>query len=252
MTAPIATEQRNDLYWAVVEHVRTWLRDDGPFIQEIKRGNGALNGRTLRRIATTYKVSRGIPRGGADGDTHAEALARLINDTNWPSELVPRAKVCANLAREANEKRYTHGIQTSAITKFSWFAQPLGWTPYDTFTARAMGFRGARTVCSMVSFYAELQQRGFSELAEQVQSVMDSRQIMALHSRARQTDDANWGRQRLGWRPPISLPRVSPGSASGLAGSGGRGCWARDGTGQSWQVLEPLNHRGVASVGACQ
>jgi hypothetical protein len=181
MTAPIATEQRNDLYWAVVEHVRTWLRDDGPFIQEIKRGNGALNGRTLRRIATTYKVSRGIPRGGADGDTHAEALARLINDTNWPSELVPRAKVCANLAREANEKRYTHGIQTSAITKFSWFAQPLGWTPYDTFTARAMGFRGARAVCSMVSFYAELQQRGFSELAEQVQSLMDSRQIMALH-----------------------------------------------------------------------
>jgi hypothetical protein len=182
MTISTATEQQEDLYWAVVEHVRTWLSDDGPFIQSIKRMNGVLDGVTLRRIAINYNVSRGIRGKGEDGDAHAVALAQLINGTrSWPSGLVQRAQVCAELAREAKEKCHTHGVQASAITKFSWFAQPLGWTVYDRFVRSAMDIRDPDPLRSMVSFYRELEQRGFLGLAAQIQTVLDNRQIMPLH-----------------------------------------------------------------------
>ena len=156
------SSDHQELYWAVVEHVRTWLGDDGPFIQAIKSRNGALDGITLRRIAINYNVSRGIRARTEKGDTHAEALAQLINGTKWPSELLPRAKVCAELAREAHQRGHTVGVQLSAMSKLSWFAEPSNWTVYDRFVARAV------SVQNMISFYEALDQRGFLSFAQRI------------------------------------------------------------------------------------
>jgi hypothetical protein len=184
MTNPAATdEDKQDLYWAVVDHERTWLRDDAPFIHEIEKMNGALEGHTLRRIAIRYNVSRCILARTQDGDTHADALAQLINGTSWPSALVPRAEVCAELAHQACEQRHTHGILASAITKFSWFAQPLGWTVYDRFVRSAMGIRGSHPVDCMVRFYRELEQRDFLNLAEKIQALLDKHSIKLYGTR---------------------------------------------------------------------
>ena len=96
----------NELYYAVVEQVRSWLVEDGPLIQEIKRKAGKLDGRTLRRIAMSYAVNRGIGKKGKDGDTHAEGFARLLNNQSpWPSDLIERANRCAEVVRERHRER---------------------------------------------------------------------------------------------------------------------------------------------------
>jgi hypothetical protein len=66
----------SDLHFAVVEHLRSWLTEDWPLLQEMKRKDGKLDGVTLRRIAMSYAVNRGIGAKGQEGDTHAEGLAR--------------------------------------------------------------------------------------------------------------------------------------------------------------------------------
>ena len=36
----------SDLHFAVVEHLRSWLTEDGPLLQEMKRKDGKLDGVT--------------------------------------------------------------------------------------------------------------------------------------------------------------------------------------------------------------
>lgn len=169
--------ERSDLFWAVVEHVRSWIGQDGPLRRAIV-AKGKLDGVTLRRIAITYNVNRGIRAKEAGGD--AEALAKLINEASpWPTDLVDRAQKCKAIAREAEEK-YTHGIQYSAITKFSWFAQPNGWTVYDRFVARAMGVHNLDNSIRMVEFYKKLQKCHFQIIAAQVQTELDRKPFMEL------------------------------------------------------------------------
>ena len=99
----------------MVEHVRTWLGEDGGFRRVITEKKGKLDGTTLR-----------------------------------------------------------------AVTKFSWFAQPAGWTVYDRFVSRAMGIESQRTGHRMVDFYQELENRGFAEIAEKIQMALDEVYMMDL------------------------------------------------------------------------
>ncbi|MET4085626.1 hypothetical protein [Bradyrhizobium sp. S3.5.5] len=173
---------RGDLFWAVVDHVRTWLGEDGPFRHAIERQNGRLDGVTLRRIAIVYNVNRGIRKGEAGVDIHANALAEMINEVrDWPSDLRARAERCLDVARTAQSRGHTKELQASALTKLSWFVEPAQWTVYDRFVARAMGVKAQATTEEKVTrFYAALEERGFPGLAKKIQDQLDDRPTMPL------------------------------------------------------------------------
>ena len=140
-----STTRDDLLYFAVLEHIRTWLGGDGPLVEALKKNRGKLDKYALRRIARNYNVSRGIGAKGKAGDIHAKALVKLLNDAlPWPRDLVARAKCCEKLARKA--RKHTHGnVQFSLVTKLSWFAQPDGWTMYDRYARKAIGAREGLT-----------------------------------------------------------------------------------------------------------
>jgi hypothetical protein len=172
---------RGDLFWAVIEHVRTWLGEDGPFRHAIERQNGRLDGITLRRIAIVYNVSRGIRKGEAGVDIHANALAQIINEAPpWPSDLGARADRCLEVARLAQSRGHTKELQASALTKFSWFVEPAHWTVYDRFVARAMNVRGQTTEEKVIEFYAALEKRRFLDVAKRIQAELDNWPTMPL------------------------------------------------------------------------
>ena len=52
--------QEHNLYWAVVEHVRTWLLEDGPFLLAINKNGGKFDVETLTRISISYNVNRSM------------------------------------------------------------------------------------------------------------------------------------------------------------------------------------------------
>jgi len=183
MNAVSANVAKEYLYWAVVEHVRGWLGEDGAFRQAIEQKEGKLDGVTLRRIAVVYNVNRGIRAKDPQGDKHADRLAALLNASRpWPSDLVARAEKCLKVATEAKTLGHTSGLLASGVTKFSWFAQPEGWTVYDRFVSRAMETKSQETGQRMIEFYQKLQNNGFPELAEKIQMALDEANIMDLHS----------------------------------------------------------------------
>ncbi len=116
------------------------------FAKLLDSQNGALDGPILRKISIVYNVNRGIRAKKAKVDSHADALARLLNEARpWPISLIERAEKCRQVALAAKEAGHTKTLQASAITKFSWFAQPSYWTVYDRFVAQAMGIKDGET-----------------------------------------------------------------------------------------------------------
>lgn len=172
---------KDDLFWAVIEHVRTWLGEDGPFRHAVERQNGRLDGIILRRIAIVYNVSRGIRKGEGGVDIHANALAQMINETlAWPSDLRARADSCLKIAKAAQLRGHTKELQASALTKFSWFVEPAHWTVYDRFVARAMNVTGQNTEEKVMKFYNTLEERRFPHFAKTIQAELDRQPIAPL------------------------------------------------------------------------
>ena len=127
------------LYWAVVEHVRGWLGEDGAFRRAIDEKKGKLDGVTLRRIAVIYNVNRGIRAKEPHGDTHANALASLLNAScPWPNDLVARAEKCLQVAREAKSARAHSWASRAPVSPNSLGSrnQPVGRSTTGLFHAR--------------------------------------------------------------------------------------------------------------------
>jgi len=175
--------EKGDLYWAVIEHVRTWRRDDQEYRTIIDANAGKLDGKILKGIAIKYGVNRGICAKIEGVSVPADEYAKLLNERleKWPAGLVARAKWCADVAVEAKRRGFTHGFQASGVTKLAWFARPRQWTPYDNYAQRAMRLAATDTLARMTQFYRELDRRGFLDIADQVQRVLDSRPEMKLH-----------------------------------------------------------------------
>ena len=130
----------------------------------------------------SYAVNRGIGAKGQEGDTHAEGLARLLNaEYPWPTSLVERSKRCAHVVHQAKTMGYTKKLEASAVTKFSWFAQPASWTVYDSLAARAMRIEGTSADGCMLNFYRRLAERRFAEVAKEIQQVLDEHPWIDLH-----------------------------------------------------------------------
>jgi hypothetical protein len=140
-----------------------------------------LDGVSVRRIAVVYNVSRGIKKGDSNADNHADAVAQLVNEARpWPPNLGDRASKCLAIAKAAKSQGHTFTLQASAMTKFSWFAEPEEWTVYDRFVASAMKVRSQSTEARVLDFYATLQRRNFSKVAQQIQTELDEWPFMDL------------------------------------------------------------------------
>lgn len=167
-------EQRTEfMRVAVIDHFRTWLRFDGPERARIIKNDGKLNGVMVRRISREYNVNRGIRRHHAnrDQDPSANAIAEIVNQAtqNWPEGLEERAARCAAYANQAFDGNYTHYRLASGISKLIWFVQPTSWTPFDRFTANALGVAGnSNAVTRMTAYYEKLDERGFKATARAI------------------------------------------------------------------------------------
>ncbi|MBE0533611.1 MAG: hypothetical protein IH626_22535 [Rhodospirillales bacterium] len=174
------TKWRKDLlYWAVVEHYRTWLNFDGIELKQVAANKGILDGATVRRVAKEYKVNRGIRKAPVKGgpDKYANAIARGISKlakNNWPTSLAARSTTCAAFAL-AVKKNYTNGEQVSAVTKLVWFVRPKGWTLFDSHVSIALGLKAQSTAGTMTAYYSELTRRRFGWYAAQINKTLKGR-----------------------------------------------------------------------------
>ena len=164
----IQPDRENLLYWAVIEHYRTWLSFDGIELTRLKKTNVGLDKDAVRRIAREYQVNRGIT-GPKDKkklvDKAAPWIAKTLNGTRWPTPIQDRAAVCADVAIKADRLNHTKGKAASAMTKLMWFLHPKGWTLFDRFVANAFDIPGTGSVRRMQAFYTELDQRNFVQWA---------------------------------------------------------------------------------------
>jgi hypothetical protein len=134
MCEPYVVAARKYIVPAVLEHLRHWWATDALFHRAIRRKDGTICPATVRGIARSYAVSRGLLR---DQEVH---VARLLDERllHWPTTLQDRASLVREIAEEAERQGFTKGKQLSAFSKIIWFACPNGWTLYDSFARRGL------------------------------------------------------------------------------------------------------------------
>lgn len=178
------------LYWAVVEHYRTWIVDDGLLRNSLQAPNQILSSEQLRSIARKYGVNRGIyaidkepdDSTKAASDGNAAKLAKLLNARagNWPKGMMARANHCLQLAKDAEEADLTRGVLLSAMTKIMWFLKPDEWTMYDTFASNALNLKERGRTERFNAFYRTLSDLEFLAAAASVKSVLDRHDLTFL------------------------------------------------------------------------
>jgi len=188
LRATISTEKlsqrfaptNHSVYWAVTEHVRTWLSEDGPYSQAIANSGGIIAGDQVRAIAYIYKVVRGITKGPAT----AQGIADALNDYNghWSKNLSERAAQCEELAKLLKERGLTKNLFVSGVTKLSWFVQPKDWTVFDSFVTNAMDVKGNTSISKMRHFYDELVARDFLKTSVEIQRILQNSPLRQLHA----------------------------------------------------------------------
>lgn len=188
-TMPTETKHKH-LYWAVVEHYRTWLAFDGIERLRISREKNAIDAKSVRRIAIEYRINRGIlatknNKGNkiVGRDDHAQAIAEHLNQVvarDWPDSLTARAQKCIEIAEWARENEHTSGVLVSAATKLMWFLCPDGWTLFDRFAAKAVAAKGRNPSDQARDFFKILGERGFVESAGQINSILESSTLTSL------------------------------------------------------------------------
>lgn len=157
-------------YWAMIELYRTYLFEDGPFLETIRDAGGQLDAKTLSRIAHSYSVSRTIPSSPKSDGYNLQILWNEIKDLQkrWPTTLDRRAEECrisairvsASFQRQEKSegKGRSPGAPHSAITKLIWFVEPNGWTVFDALASNAVLKSGGTA--------GERQQRFYRVIAE--------------------------------------------------------------------------------------
>ena len=158
-------------YWALIEHHRYWLSNDGIYVREI-RENGALMMPVSQRIVREYGVARNIGMiNGVDGN-QVNGLQRLVDDINnspWPDGLVDRANCCIALADAHHERCIAERRHRpiSAVSKLMWFLRPDGWTMFDRYAR--IGLIGNDN--NPLAFYEALEQRNFQDVAANITNI---------------------------------------------------------------------------------
>ncbi|MCZ8122349.1 MAG: hypothetical protein O9277_02875 [Magnetospirillum sp.] len=176
------------MYWAVIEHYRTWIKDDAPVFGALKAARD-LNLAIVRGIAKTYQVERTLrptPRSTKSGqkapaDKAGKTMARLLNNLsskkNWPKSLTDRADACLALAQSSRFPAAEGKTPYSAISKMMWFRRPLGWTMFDRLASKGIGLGGPPSEEKFKRFYGRLDCANFQETATDIQLILRRRKL---------------------------------------------------------------------------
>lgn len=157
--------ENNAAYWAVIEHHHCWLAPDGCFYRQVVQ-DGRLTPEVARIIARDFRVSRTIGQVEGEGKNPSngvQVLAEAINTSDWPDDLVDRAKICLAIANDHRDacarlnKAKAFHAPVSAVTKLMWFLRPEGWTMFDKYAR--IGLIGNKN--DPESFYVRLSEVGF-------------------------------------------------------------------------------------------
>ena len=170
----------HSVFWAVAEHVRTWLSEDGPYSQAIANSGGIITGEQVTSISFIYKVVRGISKGPACAQGVADALNEYKG--RWSGNLIERAEQCEEIAQHLKDGRLTKNLFVSGVTKLSWFVQPKDWTVFDSFVAKAMNVKGQTALSKMRRFYEELVVRDFPQTSNEIQRILQRSPLPQLHA----------------------------------------------------------------------
>lgn len=178
------------LFWAVIEHYRSWSNFDGPL--RVTINNEILTASHIRRIGKEYFVIRGI-RSDDDqpGNTvRLQAVADQVNTVSqqWPDNLVDRA--CQVALCSLATAGFTNGLQLSAFSKFIWFLRPTGWTMFDSLASKGVRLQSQyaahfnniidlfpnyaltnhqlKVISRFISFYNILENHGFHDATNSI------------------------------------------------------------------------------------
>lgn len=177
--------------WAFLAHYARMLGVDGDLLEE-RRKQGQMTITLVRDIAEEYLVTRTIPKVGPDfrlsnsesykvKDHHRHLITTALNEIKWDADIRIRAKQCCDMVDRLKEQmkpsidaaRVDPINFASGISKLSWFDQPAGWTIYDSYAFKALRIKGGKnTVEAMQLFYDALAERGFAEIARQIDEVL--------------------------------------------------------------------------------
>lgn len=180
------SDRRRLLYWAVIEHYRTWFCFDGVELALIKCANGELDRFSVRRIGDEYSVSRNIPRIKDDKgkvidarDEHAKWIADKINGIQKkPASLTELSGICKDIANDAGERwkaKDKKMIPASGVSKLIWFRRPDGWSMFDNIAATGLGIPKSHSIERMLAFYKELSDRHFNDRAQKIGAELSAR-----------------------------------------------------------------------------
>lgn len=166
--------RRKLVYWAVIEHYRSWLIDDGVLLKRLSQSGGKLDAVGVRRIAKIYKVNRGIPKGDSGSDRVAAWIADRLNNeaAAWPGNLNDRARRCAEISAEAKNGGHVEKEIVSLVTKLMWFLRPKGWTVFDRLASQGIGIKETRAPDRMEAFYRKLSESGFDKQADLINNML--------------------------------------------------------------------------------
>ena len=148
---------------AVLEHYRWWIADDGIDLQRFRDEVPTKpKGQDLRKIATRYRVGRGLRRG-----KECEYLEFIQNAlrSEWPTGLNNRANRIVEISKAAHKDGLTSGVTVLLASKVVWHFKPAGWTLFDKYAANAvLGKKHVRSVERIVQFYEKLETFEFDSI----------------------------------------------------------------------------------------
>ena len=171
---------QRELSFAVKEAIRGWVAFDGMQRQWIEQNEAErLSVETIRRIAIEYGFARNIP--GGDNRDHAVELVadhlqrfhgEQAQTLNERAECVQTAVERLRCAHKCLGYRAPHRL-VSGMTKLVWFVAPASWTPYDDLAATGLDIRKSDTMKRMRAFYRKLDERGFVQMAADIQTQLN-------------------------------------------------------------------------------
>lgn len=156
----------------VLMHLGTWLQYEAAILNQVP--NGILDEAVVSAIVTRFGVYPRLP------DNQRQAYADLLNAAKATpeyqnGEIVERARIVLQLANTANDADITiNGVQISMASKVIWFAEPIGWTMFDSHAADALNVR------SFLAFYERLSKLNFVPLCNAMRPMVLDSQLPTL------------------------------------------------------------------------
>lgn len=162
-------------FLAVLDHLRTWERFDGPVRARIE-SDGGLTAYTAAAVSIEYGLMQSLPwKGGFDRfRTVAELVNRAADGLDVSASLSSKCAVVTGLATQIHEKADGGSRPYSAASKLFWFVSPHHWTMFDQHAFRAIYRPDHGREHDFPDFYKALDRLGFCSAADGLDEIARS------------------------------------------------------------------------------